>query len=112
MTEPVLLAGLKRDGPLHFQIRIRMQVRTAQYVGSNLPFTSNMTLASLMELNYLMLKGADGSEVALKVTGVARVPKFDSYWVSGPTSLSLYIYIYYVVYFIYTIPYIYTFSTG
>ena len=49
-------------------------------------------------MSYLMLRGESGAEVALKVQGVGRVPKFDSYWVSASVvtcllALSLYIYI-------------------
>ncbi|KXZ41751.1 hypothetical protein GPECTOR_295g796 [Gonium pectorale] len=49
-------------------------LRTASYKGTPQRFTSNVSVAVLMELDYLLIKGAGSVELALKVDGVARVP--------------------------------------
>ncbi|KXZ42180.1 hypothetical protein GPECTOR_189g292 [Gonium pectorale] len=49
-------------------------LRTASYKGTPQRFTSNVSIAVLMELDYLLIKGAGSVELALKVDGVARVP--------------------------------------
>ncbi|KXZ51411.1 hypothetical protein GPECTOR_12g373 [Gonium pectorale] len=53
-------------------------LRTASYKGTPQRFTSNVSIAVLMELDYLLIKGAGSVELALKVDGVARVPMADS----------------------------------
>lgn len=57
-------------------------IRTAHYSGTKTAFTSLISTAALMELNYLAIKGTGSAEVLLKVQGVARIPQWDSYWVS------------------------------
>ncbi|KXZ51414.1 hypothetical protein GPECTOR_12g376 [Gonium pectorale] len=49
-------------------------LRTASYKGTPQRFTSNVSIQVLMELDYLLIKGAGSVELALKVDGVARVP--------------------------------------
>ncbi|KXZ43125.1 hypothetical protein GPECTOR_101g26 [Gonium pectorale] len=49
-------------------------MRTASYMGTPQPFTSRVDVRALMELKYLYIKGTGSVELALMVTGVARVP--------------------------------------
>ncbi|KXZ43643.1 hypothetical protein GPECTOR_84g319 [Gonium pectorale] len=49
-------------------------MRTASFMGSPIRFNSRVDVRSLMELKYLYIKGAGEVELALMVTGVARVP--------------------------------------
>ncbi|KXZ47951.1 hypothetical protein GPECTOR_31g313 [Gonium pectorale] len=53
-------------------------LRTASYMGTPMAFSSLVDVRTLMELRYLYLKGPGKVELALMVTGVARVPMADS----------------------------------
>ncbi|KXZ47465.1 hypothetical protein GPECTOR_35g903 [Gonium pectorale] len=53
-------------------------LRTATYMGTPMPFTSAVDVRTLMELRYLYIKGLGKVELALMVTGVARVPMANS----------------------------------
>ena len=49
-------------------------IQTSQYAGVQQSLSSTMPIESLIQLNYLYVENADGGELALKVTGVARIP--------------------------------------
>ncbi|KXZ43364.1 hypothetical protein GPECTOR_92g587 [Gonium pectorale] len=50
-------------------------LRTAAYMGTPQPLTSQVDLESLLELKYLLIKGTGDAQLGLVVQGVARVPQ-------------------------------------
>ncbi|KXZ48683.1 hypothetical protein GPECTOR_26g586 [Gonium pectorale] len=50
-------------------------LRTAAYMGTPQPLTSQVDLESLLELKYLLINGTGDAQLGLVVQGVARVPQ-------------------------------------
>jgi len=56
-------------------------VRTAVFSGTKIANISSLIrIQSLMELNHMFFTAPSGAELALRVMGVARIPKWESVW--------------------------------
>ncbi|KXZ48544.1 hypothetical protein GPECTOR_27g715 [Gonium pectorale] len=53
-------------------------LQTASFLGTPVKFSSRVDIRTLMELKYLLIKGAGEIELGVMVTGVARVPQAGS----------------------------------